>query len=372
MNENPLKELSKRGQSIWLDYIRRDLFDTGKLKHLIEDDDVKGMTSNPSIFEMAIAESTIYDKTILSLIHTNRNLNEIYESITQSDVIKAADEFLPMYIHSKAHDGYVSIEVNPHLAHNTLGTIDEARRIWNTLNRPNILIKVPATTEGLTAIRQLIREGINVNATLLFSLDRYKEVAEAYIGGLEDRVELGLPLHNIASVASFFLSRIDSEIDPIEASFLATGGEKNHFATNIRGEVAISSAKIAYKLYKELFNSERFMKLVHMGAAPQRLLWASTKTKNPDYSDIKYVDALIGRNTINTIPLETLDAYRDHGKPALRLDDHLEKASWVLSELPELGIDLKEITAKLENDGLEKFIVSFDKLLEAINEKASK
>ena len=372
MNENPLKKLSDHGQSIWLDYIRRDLFDTGKLKQLIEEDDVKGMTSNPSIFETAIAESTIYDKTIESLTHTNRNVNEIYESLTQSDVVKAADEFLPVYQHSKAHDGYVSLEVNPHLAHNTIGTVDEAHRLWNTLNRPNILIKVPATIEGLTAIRQLIREGINVNATLLFSLDRYKEVAEAYIDGLEDRVKLGLPLHNIASVASFFLSRIDSEIDPIEATYLASGGEKNHFATTIKGEVAISSAKIAYKIYKELFDSERFLKLVHQGATPQRLLWASTKTKNRDYSDIKYVEALIGRNTINTIPLETLEAYRDHGKPQSRLDDHLERASWVLSELPELGINLKTITTKLENDGVEKFIVSFDKLLEAIKVKASK
>ena len=372
MNDNPLKELSKRGQSIWLDYIRRDLFDTGKLRQLIENDEVKGMTSNPSIFETAIAKSTLYDKTILSLTQNNKNINEIYESITQNDVLKAADEFLPIYEHSKAHDGYVSLEVNPHLAHDPIDTLNEARRLWNTLNRPNILIKVPATIEGLTAIRQLIREGINVNATLLFSLDRYKEVAEAYIDGLEDRVELGLPLHNVASVASFFLSRIDSEIDPIEAKFLASGGEKNHFATNIRGEVAISSAKIAYKIYKSLFNSERFVKLVHLGATPQRLLWASTKTKNPDYSDIKYVDALIGRNTINTIPLETLEAYRDHGKPASRLDDHLEMASWVLSELPELGINLKDITTKLETDGLEKFIVSFDKLLDAIKIKASR
>ena len=371
MNENTLKEISKRGQSIWLDYIRRDMFENGILKKMIDEDDVKGMTSNPSIFEMAIAESTIYDSEIQRLALKNKDKNAIYEAITQQDVQTAADVFLPIYKHTNAHDGYVSLEVNPHLAHKTVETIEEARRLWFALNRQNILIKVPASLEGLSAIRQLISEGINVNVTLLFCLTRYKEVAEAYIAGLEDRVSQGKSLQNISSVASFFLSRIDSVIDPMEENYIASGGEKNHFATNIRGQVAISSAKIAYKIYKEMFHSDRFMKLVHLGATPQRLLWASTKTKNPEYSDVKYVDALIGRNTINTIPLETLEAYLDHGKPANSLDDHLEKASWVLSELSEMKINLKDVTAKLESDGIEKFIVAYDTLLEAIKGKIS-
>jgi len=371
MNENNLKKLSKHGQSIWLDYIRRDMLENGTLKKMIEDDDVKGMTSNPSIFEMAIAESTIYDSEIHKLAHKKMDKMAIYEAITQQDVQKAADEFLTIYKNSKGHDGYVSLEVNPYLAHNTIGTVEEARRLWIAVDRPNVLIKVPATVEGLLAIRQLISEGINVNVTLLFSLTRYKQVIEAYIAGLEDRVAQGKSIHKIASVASFFLSRIDAAVDPKESEFVAKGGEQALFAENIRGLVAISSAKVAYKLYKELFDSEQFMKLVRQGAVPQRLLWASTKTKNPDYSDVKYVDALIGRNTINTMPLETLEAFRDHGDPASRLDDHLEKAHFVLSELPDVGIDLTEITTKLENDGVEKFKVSFDKLLEAITEKIS-
>jgi len=366
---NTLKEIGKRGQSIWLDYIRRDLLETGKLKQMIDDDDLKGMTSNPSIFEMAIAESTLYDSEIQDLAAKKKNVSVIYETLTHEDVQMAADIFLPVYKVSNGHDGYVSLEVNPHLAHDTKATIEEARRLWIELNRPNVLIKVPATKEGIPAIQQLIYEGINVNVTLLFDLTRYREVALAFIAGLEQRDAEGKSIQNIASVASFFLSRIDSEVDPKEAQFIAESGEQAHFATNIRGQVAIASAKMAYKIYKELFHSERFMLLVHKGALPQRLLWASTKTKNPEYSDVKYVDALIGRNTVNTIPLETLEAYRDHGKPASSLDDHLEKASWVLSELPEIGIDLKAITTFLEKDGVAKFIASYDKLLKAVEKK---
>jgi transaldolase len=369
MNENTLNELSKRGQSVWLDYIRRDMLENGTLKKMIEEDDVKGITSNPSIFEMAIAESSIYDSEIQKLAHRKKDKIAVYEAITQQDVQTAADEFLPIYKQTNAHDGFVSLEVNPHLAHNTIGTIEEARRLWLTLNRQNILIKVPATIEGLSAVRQLISEGINVNVTLLFCLTRYKEVAEAYIAGLEDRVSQGKSLHNIASVASFFLSRIDSAVDPKEIEYVGNGGDKAHFDNNIRGQVAISSAKMAYKLYMEIFGNDRFLKLVHLGAKPQRLLWASTKTKNLEYSDVKYVDALIGRNTINTIPLETLEAYLDHGKPANSLDDHLEKASLVISELPDFGIDLKVITTTLENEGIEKFIVAYDTLLKVIQEK---
>jgi transaldolase len=370
MKKNPLKELEKLGQSIWLDYIRRDLIISGELRRLIGEDGLRGMTSNPSIFEKVIAESHIYDQEIHDLALEKKNVKAIYDIITQSDVQSAADEFRTVYDKTDGKDGYVSIEVNPHLAYDTKGTIEEARRLWVTMKRPNILIKVPATNEGLPAIRQLISEGINVNVTLLFGLPRYRQVIEAYIAGLEARADQGKPLKSIASVASFFLSRIDAVIDPKEGEFVALGGEQAHFATKIRGQVAISSAKIAYQIYKETIESEQFIKLAGKGASPQRLLWASTSPKNPDYSDIKYVEALIGADTINTIPIETLDAYRDHGEPAPRLEVDLEQASWVMSELSEVGIDVERVTKTLENDGVKKFIKSFDKLMDALSKKS--
>jgi transaldolase len=371
MKENPLKALEKLGQSIWLDYIRRDLIISGELRRLIGEDGLKGMTSNPSIFEKAIAESEIYDKDIHDLAKKKKNAKTIYETLSQRDVQNAAEEFRSVYDKTDGKDGYVSIEVNPHLAHDTKGTIEEARRLWASLKRPNILIKVPATAEGLPAIRQLISEGINVNVTLLFGLPRYRQVIEAYIAGLEARADQGKPLKHIASVASFFLSRIDALIDPKEEEFVALGGEQAHFATKIRGQVAISSAKVAYQIYKETIESEQFIKLARKGASPQRLLWASTSPKNPDYSDIKYVEALIGADTINTIPLETLEAYRDHGDPSSRLEVDLEQASWVMSELSEVGIDIKKITKTLEKDGVKKFIKSFDKLMDALSKKSA-
>jgi transaldolase len=352
-------------QSIWLDYIRRDLISNGELLQLIEADGLRGMTSNPAIFEKAIAESNLYDSDI-QMLSKKKNTNEIYEALSQQDVQHAADVFRPLYDMTNGKDGYVSLEVNPHLAHNTQGTIAEGRWLWTALDRPNVLIKVPATVEGLPAISQLISDGININVTLLFSLPRYREVAESYNKGLEARMAQGKPIDKIASVASFFLSRIDAVIDPKEADFLASKGEQAHFVTNIRGQVAISSAKVAYKIYQEIFENESFIKL---GASPQRLLWASTSSKNPDYSDVKYIEALIGPNTVNTIPLETLNAYRDHGDPKSLLKDNVEQASWVLSELSEIGIDLKTITEKLENDGVEKFINSFDKLMDALKNK---
>lgn len=368
MNDNPLKKLESLGQSIWLDYIRRDLITSGELKKLIDEDGLRGMTSNPAIFEKAIAESNLYDAEIQKMALKGKNVNEIYESISQQDVQSAADVFRPLYEKTNGNDGYVSLEVNPHLAHDTNGTIEEGRRLWVALNRPNVLIKVPATNEGLPAIRQLISEGINVNVTLLFALPRYRQVIEAYIAGITDRINHGKPITNIASVASFFLSRIDVVIDPKEADFIASVGEQAHFATKIRGQVAISSAKIAYKMYQEVFENQQFIKL---GASPQRLLWASTSTKNPQYSDVKYIEALIGPNTVNTIPMETLEAYRDHGDPSNLLEVDVEQAYWVLSELPEIGIDLKSITEKLENDGVEKFIQAFDKLMLALKKKSS-
>lgn len=370
MKDNPIKKLEELGQSIWLDYIRKDMFATGELRRLIDEDGLHGITSNPSIFEKAIAESNLYDNDIYNLALKKTDVKEIYETLSIMDIRNAADEFMPVYEKTEAKDGYVSLEVNPHLAYNTSGAIEEAHRLWTRVDRPDVFIKVPATEEGLPAIQQLISEGINVNVTLLFGLPRYRQVAEAYIAGIESRIDQGKPVKNVASVASFFLSRIDSLIDPMEESYAASVGEQAHFATSIKGQVAISSAKIAYTIYKELFEGREFAKLAQHGARPQRLLWASTGTKNPDYSDIKYVEALIGKNTINTVTPETLDAYRSHGKPALRLEDHIRRACWVMSELSELHIDIDSITKKLETDGVEKFIKAFDKLMDSLTKKS--
>jgi transaldolase len=371
MKNNPLKQLETLGQSIWLDYIRRDLIASGELRRLIEEDGLRGMTSNPSIFEKAIAESHIYDWDISDMALKKKDVKAIYESLSQRDVQNAADEFRSVYEKTDDKDGYVSLEVNPHLAHDTKGTIEEARRLWVALNRPNVFIKVPATVEGLPAIQQLISEGINVNVTLLFGLPRYRQVAEAYIAGLEARASHGKPVKYIASVASFFLSRIDTLLDPLVEKFLELGGKKTEIAKKVRGQVAISSAKAAYQIYKEIFGSNRFKKLADKGARVQRLLWASTSTKNPDYSDVKYIEPLIGPNTVNTVPLETIDAYRDHGDPKLRLEQHVKEANWIMARLPELGISIDKVTQQLEDEGVKKFDEPFDKLMETLTIKSS-
>ena len=372
MKDNPLKKLETLGQSIWLDYIRRDLITSGALKRLIDEDGLRGMTSNPSIFEKAIAESNIYDQDIREMAFKKKDVKSIYETISQRDVQNAADEFRPVYKKTDNKDGYVSLEVNPHLAYDTKGTIEEARRLWAALNRPNVFIKVPATSDGLPAIQQLISEGINVNVTLLFGLPRYRQVAEAYIAGLEARASQGKPVQHIASVASFFLSRIDTLVDPLVEKFLEPGAKNSEIAQKVHGEVAISSAKVAYQIYKEIFGSNRFKKLIDKGARVQRLLWASTSTKNPDYSDIKHIEAIIGSDTVNTVPLETIDAYRDHGDPKLRLEQDIDEANRIMARLPELGISIDKVTQQLEDEGIKKFSEPFDKLMESLAEKSSK
>ena len=372
MKNNPLKKLETLGQSIWLDYIRRDLIASGQLRRLIEEDGLRGMTSNPSIFEKAIAESSIYDQDIREMALKKKDVNAIYEALSQRDVQNAADEFKSVYEKTDGKDGYVSLEVNPHLAHDTKGTIEEARRLWAALNRPNVFIKVPATSDGMPAIQQLISEGINVNVTLLFGLPRYRQVAEAYILGLEARIAQGKPMKHIASVASFFLSRIDTLVDPLVEKFLDLGDKKTEIAKKVHGQVAISSAKAAYQIFKEIFGSNRFKKLVDKGARVQRLLWASTSTKNPDYSDVKYIEQIIGPDTVNTVPLETIEAYRDHGDPKLRLEQDVDEANWIMAQLPELGISIDEVTQQLEDEGIKKFSEPFDKLTESLAKKSSK
>ena len=369
MKENPLLQLSTFGQSIWLDYIRRQMIDSGELKKLIDEDGLKGVTSNPAIFQKAIAGSTDYDEAIRTLAQAGKSVEAIYQALTVEDVQRAADLFRPLYDRMEGKDGFVSLEVNPHLAHDTQGSVAEARRLWQALSRPNVLIKIPATQEGLPAIRQLISEGINVNVTLLFGLPRYREVAEAYIAGLEDRAAQGQPLGRVASVASFFLSRIDVLLDPKLEKLAAAGGPKAQTATDLIGQVAIASAKVAYTIYQEIFGSERFQKLAAQGARPQRLLWASTSTKNPAYPDVKYVEPLIGVDTVNTLPPETLAAYRDHGDPAPRLTEEVDRAAAVLTRLPELGLDLDQATQQLENEGVEKFNQPFDSLMATLEGK---
>jgi transaldolase len=371
MEGNPLKKLEKLGQSIWLDYIRRDLITSGELKHLIDKDGLRGITSNPKIFEKAIAQSKIYDQQIKELSLKGKNNKEIYELLSQQDVQNAADQFKAVYEMTGYKDGYVSLEVNPHLAHNTKDTIEEARRLWFSLNRPNVLIKIPATLEGLPAIRKLISEGININVTLIFGLPRYKQVAEAYFSGLEERINQGKPVSQVASVASFFLGRIDSHIDPLLERIIEEGNKTDKDAEEAYGQVAISSAKEAYQIYRTIFGSPRFNILAEKGALSQRLLWASTSTKNPKNSDIKYIEAIIGRDTVNTIPPVTMDAYRDHGYPELRLEQNIEEAQRILLVLAGLGIDIDRVTQQLEDEGVEKFNKPFDKLMDAITKKSS-
>ena len=369
---NPLQKLREFGQSVWLDDIRRGMIKSGELIRIIEDDGLCGITSNPAIFEKSIAEGHDYDDDIRALSGQGRNPEEMYLELTTRDIREAADLFRPTFDKLHGKDGFVSLEVNPHLAHDFPGTVSEARRLWAALDRPNVFIKVPATLEGLKAIRQLISEGINVNVTLLFGLPRYSQVAEAYVSGLEDRVSRGLPVSEISSVASFFLSRIDVLIDPMLRKMIDQGGSKAELAARAIGRTAIAGAKTAYRIFNEIFSGERWMKLEAGGARPQRVLWASTGTKNPEYSDVKYVEELIGPETVTTLPLETLHAYRDHGEPARRLEEKLPEAAAVLESLARLELDIDRLTQQLEDEGIEKFNKPYDTLLRTLGTKGAK
>ena len=368
MSDNPLIELERIGQSVWLDFIRRALF-SGELAELIKEDGLSGITSNPSIFEKAIGGSRDYDESIRELARDDLSAAEIYERLTLEDVQRAADILRPVHERAGGRDGFVSLEVSPELAYDAVGTIAEARRLWREFNRPNALIKVPATREGLAAIRQLTGEGINVNVTLLFGLPRYREIAEAYIGGLEDRAAAGRPLGHLTSVASFFLSRIDVLVDPMLEALGRQEGPAAETARQLRGEAATASAKVASRLYHEIFDGDRFARLRAQGAHSQHLLWASTSTKSPAYSDIKYVEPLIGPNTINTLPMETINAYRDHGSPAPRLDEGVDRAEETLKRLASVGIDIDAATARLEKEGVDKFNQSYKQLLDTLEKK---
>jgi transaldolase len=371
MNTNPLLKLESLGQSIWMDFISRDTISSGQLQKWIEEDGISGVTSNPSIFQMAITESDDYDESIRDLILQDMTGEEIFRSLTVEDIQRVADLLRPTYDRTDGRDGFVSLEVSPTLAHDTTGTIEEARELWALVNRPNAMIKVPATSEGIPAIRELTGEGVNVNITLLFGLPRYREVADAYISGLEMLAAKGKPLKETASVASFFLSRIDTLIDPILEEKMKSDNPRAGTAARLHGEIAIASAKVAYEIYKELFSRERFIRLANKGARTQKLLWASTSTKNPAYKDTKYVEALIGPDTINTVPVETLNAYRDHGQPEQTLDQEVHRAYHFLNKLSIVGIDLNAITQQLEDEGVEKFITAYGQLMALLKAKTT-
>ncbi|HEY6951009.1 MAG TPA: transaldolase [Bacteroidota bacterium] len=371
MKSNPLRSLESFGQSIWTDFISRGMIESGELLRLVNNDGVGGVTSNPSIFEKAIAESHDYDSAIREMADQGKSAEEIYQALTVEDIQRTADILRPTYDRLHSADGFVSLEVSPKLANNTDATIAEARILWKAVNRPNVMIKVPGTEAGIPAIRELLREGINVNITLLFGLPRYRQVIEAYIGAMESRATRKEQLQNVSSVASFFLSRIDVLLDPILEKKSQAPGKESGTAKSLIGEVAIASAKAAYRIYSEAFDDKRFSKLARLGARTQRLLWASTSTKNPKYSDVKYVEPLIGAETINTVPLETLNAYRDHGNPRSTLTDNPEGAQATLNQLKQIGIDLDAVTLQLEKEGVDKFVKAYDVLMGKLKEKMS-
>jgi len=366
---NPLQALLGYGQSMWLDYIRRDLITSGTLKGMIADDGLRGMTSNPAIFEKAIAESSLYDDILKELAsRPDLDTKARYEQIAIRDIQGAADILRPVYDSSKFRDGYVSLEVSPLLALKTQETIDEARRLWKAVNRENVMIKIPGTAEGLPAIRQVIGEGINVNVTLLFAQEVYEKVAEAHIAGLEDLAKRGGNLKKIGGVASFFISRIDTLVDSIIDDKLkaTTDAQQQALLKSLLGKVAIANGKLTYQRYQRIFSGPRWQALAAQGAQTQRVLWASTSTKNPAYRDVMYVEELIGPDTVDTMPPATIDAFRDHGKLRNSLTEDLAGAQNVMDNLAKAGISIKEVTTKLTDDGVKLFADAFHKLLAAV------
>jgi transaldolase / glucose-6-phosphate isomerase len=369
---NPLRALLEFGQSPWMDYIRRDLLSSGTLKKMIQEDGLMGMTSNPTIFEKAITGSKDYADILESPEAKKLDAKGVYEKIAIRDVQDAADIFKGVYQQTKRRDGYVSLEVAPTLANDTQATIDEARRLWKAVGRENVMIKVPGTKEGLPAIRQLLEEGININITLLFAQSVYEQVAELFIAALEARVKKGQDISHIASVASFFVSRIDTLIDnQIDAKLKTeTDSGKRALLTGLQGKVAIANAKLTYRKYQEIYSTPRWKALASKGAQTQRLLWASTSTKNPKYRDVMYVDELIGAETVDTIPPATFDAFRDHGRVRPSLTENVEEAAKVMASLEKAGISMKEVTEKLVVDGVKLFADAFNQLLEATGKTA--
>jgi transaldolase len=375
MSANPIFEIEKTyHQSIWMDNLSRDVIASGELKAMIDSRGILGITSNPTIFEKAIAGNQIYDADIEAGSKAGKSVEEIYESLVFKDIRDACNIFKPVYDRTQGLDGYVSLEVKPSIAHDPEKTIEEARRYFQTIDRPNLMIKIPGTSKGLPAFEMAISEGINVNVTLLFSVDSYVETAWSYIRGLEKRAAEGKDISKIASVASFFLSRIDSNIDSRIDAKLKAGVdtlEQEAKLREIKGKVAIANAKVAYQKFKEIFSGDRWQALAAKGAKVQRLLWASTGTKNPDYSDVMYVDELIGADTVNTLPPQTIDACADHCHPGDRIESNVEEAYKLIESLkdPDVEIDLKEVMDELLEDGIDKFVKPFESLMSSLEKK---
>ncbi|MGF1498491.1 MAG: transaldolase [Elainellaceae cyanobacterium] len=376
MAENPVKQARKEGQSVWLDYLNREDLASGELKSMIDEYSLGGLTSNPTIFEKAISGGDAYNDSIEAGIRENKSPSQIYESLIFEDIRNACDLFRPIYEETDGQDGFVSIEVSPDLARDTQGSIEEARRFYKEVDRPNVMIKIPGTPEGLPAIEQAIAEGININITLLFSVDSYRETAHAYMRGLERLVQAGQPINRIASVASFFLSRIDSKIDDrIDDRLKKAGTETLNEEARLRqikGDVAIANAKVAYQVFEEILASDRWKKLADKGANVQRMLWASTSTKNPQYRDVMYVEELIGPHTVNTMPVDTLKAFADHGKvEPNRVKTEVEEAHKLLESLndPDININLDEVMDELLEEGIEKFRKPFHSLMDSLKQK---
>ena len=373
MSANPLIELTKLGQSIWNDNIERKLITSGELKRLIDEDGLSGVTSNPAIFEKAIAGSDLYADQLRELATQGKSPMEIYEALAIRDIQMTADVLKEVYDRTGGADGFVSLECSPLLANDTAGTIEEARRLWGLLDRSNVMIKIPGTQAGMPAIEQCTYEGININITLLFSLQAYEQTMEAYIRGLERRADEGKPITNIASVASFFVSRIDTAADKELERRIEKSSDEAEKAKlqSLLGRIAIANAKVAYQKYKKIFHGERFAALKQNGARVQRPLWASTSTKNPVYPDVYYVEALMGPETVDTLPPATITAFRDHGRPRVTIEDKIDEERAVLTRLEEVGISLDQVTAHVLADGVRLFVEPFEKLLKTIESRAA-
>jgi transaldolase len=368
---NRIKALGQAGQSIWLDFMQRSLVTKGELQRLIENDGIAGLTSNPTIFQKAVEASQDYDDLFTRMAPEGKTVAQVYDALTLRDIQDAARIFRPVWESTQHRDGYCSLEVSPKLARDTKGSIEEARRLWKALGAPNVMIKIPGTPEGVPAIEQCISEGININVTLLFSQEAYVSVAEAYLRGLERRAKEGKPVAELASVASFFVSRIDSEVEKRMGQARAAGPDerRSRLYEALMGKVAIANAKLAYRRYQALFSGARWDALAKKGAHTQRVLWASTGTKNPKYSDVLYVEELVGKDTVNTIPPATLDAVRDHAKVRESLIEDLPGAEATMRTLEEAGISMKAVTDTLVEEGVQKFAESFDELFKAIGER---
>jgi transaldolase len=362
MGPSRLHRLAELGQSVWIDFLSRDMLRTGELARLMKEDAVVGVTSNPTIFQKAISAGNAYDDQLRAVLEDEQDPKEIFIRLASKDIEDALDLLRPVWDEGDGRDGYVSFEVDPSLAYDTEGTIEEAQRLHDLINRPNLFVKIPATEPGLPAIEEMIARGRPINVTLIFSLDRYSEVAEAYIRGLERLVAGGGDPSHVSSVASFFVSRVDTEAD---RRLDEIGGQDE-----LKGKLAIANAKLAYQRYKEIFAGERWEALAAKGATPQRCLWASTSTKNPAYRDVMYVEELIGPDTVNTMPKETIEAFQDHGEIALTLEQGIDEAKRLFQQVKEAGVDYVDVTATLEREGVEKFAESFTELLEGIRSKS--